>query len=82
MSELGNEAVTVERRGHVMIVTINRPEARNAVNGDVTQGFDAANPTAAMCDAAEGALVDAMADPKATLTTTRIDVEQIGRAHV
>lgn len=25
-------AVLVERRGHVMIVTINRPEARNAVN--------------------------------------------------
>lgn len=26
------EAVLVERRGHVMIVTINRPEARNACN--------------------------------------------------
>ena len=30
--QLGNEAVLVERRGHVMIVTLNRPEARNAVN--------------------------------------------------
>lgn len=34
----GNEAVLVERRGHVMIVTINRPEARNAVNAAVHEG--------------------------------------------
>lgn len=27
-----NKAVLVERRGHVMIITMNRPEARNAVN--------------------------------------------------
>ena len=38
MSELGNQAVTVETRGHVMIVTINRPEARNAVNRHVHEG--------------------------------------------
>jgi crotonobetainyl-CoA hydratase len=38
MSELGNEAVTVERRGHVMIVTINRPDQRNAVNRFVHEG--------------------------------------------
>ncbi|MEH3047274.1 crotonase/enoyl-CoA hydratase family protein [Sphingomonas adhaesiva] len=38
MSELGNDAVTVERQGHVMIVTINRPEARNAVNRFVHEG--------------------------------------------
>ena len=38
MSQLGNEAVIVERRGHVMIVTINRPEARNAVNRHVHEG--------------------------------------------
>ena len=38
MSELGNDAVAVERRGHVMIVTINRPEARNAVNRFVHEG--------------------------------------------
>ena len=31
-------AVLVERRGHVMIVTINRPEARNAVNEAVWVG--------------------------------------------
>lgn len=38
MTELGNDAVRVETRGHVMIVTINRPEARNAVNADVHEG--------------------------------------------
>jgi len=31
-------AVLVERRGHVMIVTINRPEARNAINEAVWLG--------------------------------------------
>ena len=38
MTQLGNDAVLVERRGHVMIVTINRPEARNAVNRFVHEG--------------------------------------------
>lgn len=38
MTELGNDAVKVERNGHVMIVTINRPEARNAVNRFVHEG--------------------------------------------
>jgi enoyl-CoA hydratase/carnithine racemase len=31
-----------ERRGHIEILTINRPEARNAVNGAVARGFSAA----------------------------------------
>lgn len=31
-----------ERRGHIEILTINRPEARNAVNGAVSRGFSAA----------------------------------------
>ncbi|WP_197277050.1 crotonase/enoyl-CoA hydratase family protein [Sphingomonas profundi] len=31
-TELGNDVVLVERHGHVMIITLNRPEARNAVN--------------------------------------------------
>lgn len=35
----GNGAVTAEQRGHVLLVTINRPEARNAVNVDVTLGI-------------------------------------------
>lgn len=32
------DAVLVERRGNVMIVTINRPDARNAVNASVHRG--------------------------------------------
>jgi enoyl-CoA hydratase/carnithine racemase len=35
-------AVERERRGHVEILTINRPEARNAVNGDVSQAMSRA----------------------------------------
>lgn len=31
-----------ERRGHVEILTINRPEARNAINGAVTRGLGGA----------------------------------------
>jgi enoyl-CoA hydratase len=31
-----------ERQGHVEILTINRPEARNAINGAVSRGFSAA----------------------------------------
>lgn len=34
--------IEVERRERVAIVTINRPEARNAINGDVAQGMEAA----------------------------------------
>jgi enoyl-CoA hydratase len=35
-------AVLVVRRGHVLIVTMNRPATRNAVNTDVALGLDAA----------------------------------------
>ena len=35
----GGDAVLVERRGHVLLVTINRPDARNAVNTKVTLGI-------------------------------------------
>ncbi|OLT11356.1 enoyl-CoA hydratase [Pseudonocardia sp. CNS-139] len=34
----GDGAVAAERHGHVLLVTINRPQARNAVNGPVTVG--------------------------------------------
>jgi enoyl-CoA hydratase len=34
--------VEYEERGHVAVLTINRPEARNAVNGDVASGMEAA----------------------------------------
>ena len=35
-------AVLTERQGHILIVTINRPEARNAVNADVHVGIGTA----------------------------------------
>jgi enoyl-CoA hydratase len=37
-----NEAVLVEARDGVQIITINRPEAKNALNGDVARGIAAA----------------------------------------
>ena len=36
------DEVLRERRGHVEILTINRPEARNAINGAVSQAMSAA----------------------------------------
>jgi len=36
------DAVLVEARDNVLVMTINRPEARNAVNADVAQGLAAA----------------------------------------
>ena len=36
-----SEAVTFEVRGHYAVITINRPEARNAVNGAVANGIEA-----------------------------------------
>ncbi|MDZ7676431.1 MAG: crotonase/enoyl-CoA hydratase family protein [Acidimicrobiales bacterium] len=32
--------IEFEKRGNVALITINRPEARNAVNGDVARGID------------------------------------------
>lgn len=37
-----SEVVTYVRDGNVAIITLNRPEARNAVNGDVASGMEAA----------------------------------------
>jgi enoyl-CoA hydratase len=34
--------VDYELRGHIAVITINRPDARNAVNTDVAQGIEAA----------------------------------------
>lgn len=34
--------IDYEERGRVAVVTLNRPEARNAVNGEVAQGMEAA----------------------------------------
>ncbi|MDO8390126.1 MAG: crotonase/enoyl-CoA hydratase family protein [Actinomycetota bacterium] len=37
-----SDIVTYEVRGRIAIITLNRPEARNAVNGDVANGVEAA----------------------------------------
>jgi len=37
-----SEIVTYEVKGRVALITLNRPEARNAVNGDVAQGMESA----------------------------------------
>src|SRR5215207_9339254 len=34
--------VTSERRGRALIVRLDRPEKRNAMNGEMTRGLDAA----------------------------------------
>jgi crotonobetainyl-CoA hydratase len=39
MSESPAPAVITEHDGHVLVVTLNRPEARNAVNAELTQGL-------------------------------------------
>ena len=33
------EAVLIERRGRVMVITLNRPEAMNAINGALSHGL-------------------------------------------
>lgn len=38
MTETAQPGALVERRGNAMVITINRPEARNAVNGAVSIG--------------------------------------------
>ncbi len=37
-----SDTVTYETRGNVALITLNRPDARNAVNGDVAQAMEAA----------------------------------------
>lgn len=39
ISIAGDGEVLAEQRGHTLLVTINRPDARNAVNGNVTLGI-------------------------------------------
>jgi enoyl-CoA hydratase len=36
------DAVLTERRGRVLLITLNRPEARNAINGELADGLVAA----------------------------------------
>jgi len=39
MSGNGESAVLTERRGRVMVITLNRPEAMNAINGALSEGL-------------------------------------------
>ena len=39
---MSNDKVLYETRGRVALITLNRPEARNAVNGDVAEAMEAA----------------------------------------
>lgn len=39
---MAGDAVLTEKRGRVLLITLNRPEARNAVNSDVGRGIIAA----------------------------------------
>ena len=42
MSEMPNETVLFERDGHMAVITLNRPEVRNAVNSELSAGVEAA----------------------------------------
>lgn len=37
-----NDSILFEARGHIAVITINRPSARNAVNADVAKGIEEA----------------------------------------
>src|SRR3954452_20885726 len=37
-----SDIVQYETQGRIAVITLNRPEARNAVNGDVASGMEAA----------------------------------------
>ena len=39
---MSEERILTERRGHVLVITINRPEARNAFDGASAQAMAAA----------------------------------------
>lgn len=42
MSETTEPAVLTERKGNLLIIRLNRPQARNAVNGDLARALEAA----------------------------------------
>ena len=37
-----SDIVTYKAKGHIAVITLDRPEARNAVNGDVAEGLESA----------------------------------------
>ncbi|WP_459545595.1 zinc-binding dehydrogenase [Nocardia sp. X0981] len=50
---MSDEEFLVERRGPVTVLTLNRPQARNALNGNLIAGIGATNGTAVGGDLAE-----------------------------
>ncbi|MEZ5340939.1 MAG: crotonase/enoyl-CoA hydratase family protein [Acidimicrobiales bacterium] len=42
MSEAANDAVLTEQRGRVLLITLNRPDAMNSINGALSEGLVAA----------------------------------------
>jgi len=56
------EAILYDNRGKVAIVTINRPEARNAINRDVRDGLAAAWERFAKDEAARTAILTGAGD--------------------
>ena len=69
--------VDYERRGHVAVLTINRPAARNAVNTDVAQGLEAAiDRLEADDDAWVGVLTGAQTD-KGWIFSAGADLKQM-----
>lgn len=69
--------VDYDLRGHVAVMTINRPEARNAVNTDVAQGLEAAiDRLEADDDAWVGVLTGAQTD-KGWIFSAGADLKQM-----
>lgn len=69
--------VDYDLRGHVAVITINRPEARNAVNTDVAQGLEAAiDRLEADDDAWVGVLTGAQTD-KGWIFSAGADLKQM-----
>lgn len=57
-----NDAVTAEEIGHVLLVTISRPEARNAVNQDVIRGVGRALEHAEECTGIRAVVITGAGD--------------------
>uniref|UniRef100_UPI00242B879E enoyl-CoA hydratase-related protein n=1 Tax=Gordonia paraffinivorans TaxID=175628 RepID=UPI00242B879E len=80
-----SDAVLVERRGRILVITINRPQARNAINLEVSQALadamdeldDSPDLSVAILTAAGGNFCAGM-DLKAFAAGERVAVEGRG----
>ena len=69
--------VDYELQGHVAVITINRPEARNAVNGDVAEGMEAAIDRLEEDDAAWVGIVTGARSEKGYIFSAGADLKAI-----